>query len=168
MSSINMALVDAYLVNVKMALENQDLSHATTLLDRVRTIVQPSSVPVLPPVTLSVGVGLNAGLKRQDKPNEDFVFGTTGINEKDGSTYGLFVVCDGMGGHANGSLASRMAVQAIVEAMVPYLHTEKVLSSNLGAVLEQAVEYANGCIYDANRGESDPRYQMGTTVTAAV
>jgi len=71
----------------------------------------------------------------------------------------LFVVADGMGAHAAGELASRMAVDKI-----PHQYLKR---SSVGAAeaLRQAVEEANHEIH--TRGQRNPEFHnMGTTASA--
>lgn len=155
------ALIQAYLTNVQMALQNLDVEHAQTLLERVQELIK--EVPSAPThLTLSFGVGMDVGIERKGGPNEDAAFAATGTNVKSGDTYGLFVVCDGMGGHKNGREASRLGVQTIVDAMIPVLAYEEVDVSDLGKYLECVVYHASNLIYNAS--DSD----MGTTATVAV
>ena len=70
----------------------------------------------------------------------------------------LFVVADGMGGHAAGEVASEIAVQVISE-LAPAAPDAEALG--------RAVEAANEAIIDAAH-EGRGRQGMGTTVTAAM
>jgi serine/threonine protein phosphatase PrpC len=80
----------------------------------------------------------------------------------------LFVVADGMGGHAGGDVASKMAVDIIGDAFKrnafagePYPDVPR-----RGAELALAIQMANKAIYDHARANS--AYQgMGTTVVSA-
>ena len=170
--STDMALVQAYLANVQMALQNLDVTRAETLLESVQKFLMPSGVtlPSHPPMHISVGIGLDTGLQRKGKPNEDFAFATTGQNMQMQETYGLFVIADGMGGHANGRVASGLATETIVNTMLPFLHHEQVKFSELGQRLLGAVTHANNLIFARNREVAASRLlaQMGTTVTAGV
>jgi protein phosphatase len=88
---------------------------------------------------------------------------------------GLFLVADGMGGHAGGGTASRIAVQTIRARLQVAREADPDLFANPGEleesplreILREAVESACQSIYQAAQG--DPSLAgMGTTVTAAV
>lgn len=88
---------------------------------------------------------------------------------------GLFVVCDGMGGHNAGEVASRLAVQVIqnhlgesrANALQPLIGDSDPAFSPQTNRLASAIRLANQAIHDA--GQSQPNYAgMGTTVVSAV
>lgn len=70
----------------------------------------------------------------------------------------LAVVCDGMGGHEAGEVASRLAI----EAFTRQVHTD---DSEPRRVLVRAMEAANHAVVDAGQRESRLK-GMGTTCTA--
>jgi protein phosphatase len=77
---------------------------------------------------------------------------------------GIFVVADGMGGHAAGEVASEMAVQLIAHELgsLRGLGDEQVAER-----MRQAIRGANAAIFQRTLKEHDKR-GMGTTVTAMV
>lgn len=76
------------------------------------------------------------------------------------------VVCDGMGGHAGGSTASKIAVECISERIKSNLH-EKMPVQSVRNMLESAVMFANAKIYDSSV-KNPLLHGMGTTVVAVV
>ena len=74
----------------------------------------------------------------------------------------MFAVADGMGGHAAGDLASRIAVETLSEIFVPASRLDRPSESRLEAAFERAHERI------LERGLRDPAASgMGTTLTAA-
>ncbi len=81
---------------------------------------------------------------------------------------GLYAVADGMGGHAAGEIASRLAIETLQEV----LHRDDTLVKPMSA--EDAAEWLRGAVVEANRRICDSirlheeRRGMGTTVVALV
>jgi len=84
----------------------------------------------------------------------------------------LYLVADGMGGHAAGEVASRIAVDTVVEEMEPYCGSGGSLTQSGQEpvvpedVLRSAFMKANRAIRDAASTDR-ARQGMGTTLTAA-
>ena len=75
---------------------------------------------------------------------------------------GIFVVADGMGGHAAGEVASEMAVRIVADE----IHSLRGLNDQQVADrMRAAIRTANGQIFQRTLTEHDKR-GMGTTVTA--
>src|SRR6059036_717955 len=80
----------------------------------------------------------------------------------------LLMVADGMGGHSRGDVASRLAAQAVVGAMLPLLTSdEEVPTATYHRGIQTAVALANQTIlaYAQARPECEG---MGTTVSLVV
>ena len=72
------------------------------------------------------------------------------------------VICDGLGGHAHGEVASRAAVDAFMQTYLTFPSRGAPIPDQL----RTALQVANGAIRD--RIEADPRlYGMGTTLVGA-
>ena len=108
----------------------------------------------------------DVGIQR-DRNEDDFVavFQTRSINGKsqisDRSYRGLFVLCDGMGGHDGGEVASAIAVNSITDQFRPFwidtLPGEKKLN--------EIICNANQAIFIKNENEKRKSLgRMGTTV----
>src|SRR6266508_6927356 len=75
---------------------------------------------------------------------------------------GIFVVADGMGGHAAGEVASEMAVRIVADE----IHSVRGLGDEQVAErMRSAIRTANGAIFQRTLTEHDKR-GMGTTATA--
>lgn len=76
------------------------------------------------------------------------------------------VVCDGMGGHAGGHVASRMAVDRIAKDIRENFRNG-MSPSSVKNILESSIVAANLEIYDRSQNDDEVR-GMGTTAVAAV
>ncbi|MGB8344271.1 MAG: protein phosphatase 2C domain-containing protein [Ktedonobacteraceae bacterium] len=108
------------------------------------------------------------GYKRKYKPNEDSLFAAVGAQSPSSpfQDLGIFVVADGMGGHANGKDASNLAIQTIQERIVPELQSGASLrDEDYIRLLKDGVQSANLAVHQRN---VEQRADMGTTMTAAL
>ena len=90
------------------------------------------------------------------------------------SRYGIFVVCDGMGGQAAGEVASKMAVDILLRYFREAGKQETVhanggpqASSANSKSLSGAIQLANRTIHEAGVGQMG-RLGMGSTIVAAL
>ncbi len=111
-------------------------------------------------VKLEVGSLSDTGRTREH--NEDYLGmfrpAEAGQRRRKGE---LFLVADGIGGHQSGEVASRMAVEHILQAYASSPGQDVV------AELVRAVESANAAIYALGQGQ-DRRWRMGTTLVGAL
>lgn len=81
----------------------------------------------------------------------------------------LVIVCDGIGGHEGGNVASNLAIATIQERLQPLALQSSLESEQLMLELEQAALAANDVI--SQRNDSEQRYErqrMGTTLVMAL
>ena len=108
---------------------------------------------------------------KQRPHNEDY-FGLTTFVEtqrnnqgKSVQAKGIYVVCDGMGGHSAGEVASHMAVNTL-QAFFNEHWPEQFPSAN---VIAEGILLANEVIYDINqKNASSGSGRMGTTLVMAL
>ena len=105
--------------------------------------------------TTTLAAMTDVGLVRQN--NEDSFAALGGEQSPTGADV-LLVVADGMGGHAAGEVASRMAVEGVVRIM-------RLGDGEDGPSYWKMLEVTNGEIYEAG-GDPDKK-GMGTTCTVA-
>ena len=117
--------------------------------------------------TYAVSSGSDPGKVRKNAPNEDMILAIQGTCETPSGPQpvGLFVVADGMGGHADGQVASRLAIQEVGDTLVPLLMNRTQEPELFLESLKDAVHRANLAIYQRNR---EREHMMGTTLTAAL
>jgi protein phosphatase len=105
---------------------------------------------------------------RQRQHNEDCFGIETKINKvellnnRDFRAHGLYILCDGMGGHAGGEIASSLAVKTLRQYFQANWVADQLPSE---ASIREAVRLANQAIYDVNQHDSRSGVaRMGTTL----
>ena len=84
---------------------------------------------------------------------------------------GVFVVADGMGGHAGGEIASQMCIEKVVESLdKDYFKgesskSEDISGQKINSYISTAINYSSTAIYE--KSLENPKLKgMGTTATA--
>ncbi|HVU68424.1 MAG TPA: protein phosphatase 2C domain-containing protein, partial [Ktedonobacteraceae bacterium] len=151
---------------------------------QVRQFAQPSMAPGKPRLSMpsgefsfgwslnqggsGPGIAWDPGLKRKGRPNEDSVLsmrGTCNFAERL-QPFELHIVADGMGGHAQGRLASHLAIRGMLETVIPGLVAcQEIDSEQVIDILIDGVHWANQVIYQYGQ---EHNADMGTTITAAL
>jgi protein phosphatase len=146
----------------------EDLStRAISILEDIND--QPTVVLPMKLLSLTDAAYTDIGIRRSH--NEDCFATDTKVNKKEspqGTKFearGLYLVCDGMGGHAGGEVASAMAVQNISAYFKE--HWQEELPDV--EVIKQGILQANQAIYLTNlkKGSSGSQ-RMGTTLVMAL
>jgi protein phosphatase len=112
----------------------------------------------------------------QERPsNEDAVFQSTEYTDN-GENLGLYVVCDGLGGHEAGDVASHLVIETLVTAFHEWIQFEEVggtITLPYPLTTQKVKNWLRGTLLKANdrirnildEGEIG---KMGTTVNAAL
>ncbi len=139
---------------------------STTTSSRIRQFFQKNTdktnatISSSNPFNFAVAQRTDVGRKRQH--NEDNVAYIIPKDEQLLATKGaLFIVADGMGGHAAGEVASEIAVNTV--CTLYYQDTDPNVPTNL----MRAIKYANAAIHQ-RASENAQHRGMGTTCVAAV
>ncbi|MEZ4439444.1 MAG: cyclic nucleotide-binding domain-containing protein [Polyangiaceae bacterium] len=113
---------------------------------------------------MKIEAALRTDVGRVRDHNEDYAL----VDE----ALGLFVVCDGMGGHAAGEVAAQLACQTVVETIRAAAGPERVgleltaaESGRLQAVMSSALENANARVRQLSQSDVNKR-GAGTTCAA--
>jgi len=127
-------------------------------------------------VHLEAATHSDAGDIRRSEPNEDstLVLMLQRVHESISEPVGVFIVADGLGGHDNGQVASRMTIALIAERMARELLAGPLASEKAGesaqpfdedgcvTLLKGAVEDANTALCQVNERD---KTDMGSTIT---
>jgi serine/threonine protein phosphatase PrpC len=164
---------DVMIPNSNSPLSNQPSAELPTIIRE--PVIEPNiftlAEVVIPPEIYLQGIsyaGKTDVGKQRDRNEDDFItiFQTRNIDGKsqisDRSDRGLFVLCDGMGGHEGGEIASAIAVNSISEQFRPFwidtLPGERTLT--------EIISNANQAIFTKN--ESEQRLSLGRMGTTMV
>ncbi len=128
-------------------------------------------LPLSPSLRFSVGQRSDPGQVRDLDEDSMLVLTMAPTYEsRIGPVLGLYSIADGMGGHASGEVASKMALQVLAEhvlktVILPELAGELVLEEDILTFLRQGTIAANDVVYlTRQKREND----MGTTMTTVL
>ncbi len=160
--------ISDYLERVCYGLMTGEISHPDDLITSLEKAIAECGKSLAYKITTSTLT--DRGPSRQR--NEDACFppsGTTKTTETAPIASTLTIVCDGIGGHEGGNVASNLAIEAITEQVQLNLAETDDLNNPLIGALEQATHIANDRISDRNDSEyRTGRQRMGTTLVMAV
>ncbi len=110
---------------------------------------------------MKIGLSISGSIFCQGRRDnmEDFIFplhGCASPNDK------LFILCDGMGGHAKGEIASKLAAETFATFLEPYL-SESITE----VLLMEAFEYVQN-VFDDYIDHNPESKGMGTTLVLAL
>ncbi len=155
-------------------------SIVNTFIDKDRTyaVEQPAinQSPFPQGAQLLAAGNSDAGNLRRSEPNEDstLVLQLLRVHESVSTPVGIFIVADGLGGHDNGQVASRMVVNIIAERMTRELLGTPLQQEREGAevkaseeddlvgLLRNTIEEANAALCQKNQSD---KTDMGSTLT---
>ena len=127
--------------------------------------------PVLEDAQLHIEAAALTDRGRQRPLNEDSIFELTADNQN-GSPAGLYLVCDGLGGHSAGEVASQLAVQTVVSHLGPVIADRETADyelNNLHRKIKQAIRRANDKVWAYNyQKDMIVSRRAGTTLTMAL
>jgi protein phosphatase len=139
--------------------------HLIEVLDKGLADVGKTQTPTIKIVTKS-----ETGPSRQR--NEDACYPAAGtVLSKPPQPTALAIVCDGIGGHEGGNVASHLAIETIQQEVQHFtkLAPDHIVPANLLTDLEKAAAVANDKISQRNDSENrQGRQRMGTTLVMAL
>ncbi|MBD0261311.1 MAG: serine/threonine phosphatase [Tolypothrix sp. Co-bin9] len=142
-------------------LQLEDTEDTTAIDDDMSTVVLPMQL-----ISLEDAGRTDVGRQRQH--NEDFFGVETKINKLELpknrvlQARGLYILCDGMGGHAGGEVASELAVTTLREYFQKHWLSDQLPTEDR---IAEAVVLANQAIYNVNQEDARSGVgRMGTTL----
>lgn len=155
-------------------------SGAATLIELSEASDDNGNATVVSP--LSLGALEEAGktdIGRQRRHNEDCFFTQSKLERLDSPSsqgmhaQGVYILCDGMGGHAGGAIASALAIETLhqyfetnwLNAPAPEVRHQLPTEASI----REAIHQANQAIYEVNQNNaSTGSGRMGTTLVLAL
>lgn len=164
------AQVESGLPDLLRALRTGEINTAADLARRFDELIAERMQPG--PMRSHIGSGSHAGMVRELDEDGLLVLDLqTIVQNTNGRSWGLYIVADGMGGHAAGELASGLAIRGAAESILrayltPTLETDSPDEDDgLKAAVRAAILQANDYVVREAQARGN---DMGTTITMAL
>lgn len=145
----------------ELALSSPGFANGMEFAQGIHQAIQASATPEA--VDFRLGRRTSVGMERTLNEDSLFTFETNRIQKSISQPLGVYVVADGMGGHAAGEIASGTIINAIAQKA----STELVFQASLDRQrwLREAVEMANKAVYEMRKSTGT---DMGSTLVMAL
>jgi len=111
----------------------------------------------------------DVGMKRKLNEDSILMMDLSFVHQSEPTERAILILCDGMGGHNAGEVASKMACRIIIRELMPAIlnHPKDDDMVNFEIAIKHAIKKANEEIYEYSK--KTPEYKgMGTTVSMCV
>jgi PPM family protein phosphatase len=145
------------------------IAGADALADRLDALIAERTEPA--PLWVRVGAASHEGMVRELDEDSLLTLDLRMVQNGKGHSWGLFIVADGMGGHAAGEVASGLAIRGAAEVVMsayltPTLDADAPYEeARLKEVVRKAILQANDYVLREARSRGN---DMGTTITMAL
>ncbi|NOK62816.1 MAG: Stp1/IreP family PP2C-type Ser/Thr phosphatase [Chloroflexi bacterium AL-N1] len=163
------AVAESDLVELLRTLRMGEIVTPTALAERLDVLIAERTSPI--PLWMHIGVASHPGMVRELDEDSLLALDLRMVQNSRGRSWGLFIVADGMGGHAAGEVASGLAIRGAAEMVLrtylaPTLETDADFDeARLKDIVHKAIEQANEYVLrEAHARGND----MGTTITMAL
>jgi protein phosphatase len=157
------------LADVLRELRTGSITTAGVLAERLDDLIAERTQPA--PLWVRIGAASNAGMVRELDEDSLLTLDLRSVQNSNGRSWGLFIVADGMGGHAAGEVASGLAIRGAAEVVLsayltPTLETDAPYDeAQLRDIVHKAILQGNQYVLNEARARGN---DMGTTITMAL
>ncbi len=131
------------------------------------TVSSPKEKVHIDTPQMIVGLAQSSGVQRESNEDSVFSLNTSILTSEKTINFGLFIVADGMGGHAYGEIASSLAVSHLASYILNNLYLPSITNSNIHQDVSIQEMVRDG-VLEAHRVIKQQASDSGTTLTAAL
>jgi PPM family protein phosphatase len=155
--------------DVLRELRTGSIADAGVLANRLDDLIAERTEPA--PLWTRIGAASHAGMVRELDEDSLLTLDLRTVQNSNGRSWGLFIVADGMGGHAAGEVASGLAIRGATEVVLSAYLTPTLDANTpydedeLKEVVRKAILQGNQYVLNEARARGN---DMGTTITMAL
>lgn len=145
------------------------IADASVLAGRLDDLIAERTEPA--PLWVRIGAASHAGMVRELDEDSLLTLDLRTVQNSNGRSWGLFIVADGMGGHAAGEVASGLAIRGATEVVLSAYLTPTLDANTpydeaeLKEIVRKAILQGNQYVLNEARARGN---DMGTTITMAL